>query len=49
MSKLASVVLVAVVVISAGCSSMGMGGKTTTSSYSDMSHWEHDQIYSGRE
>lgn len=30
MSKLASIALVAVVLISAGCSSMGMGGMTTT-------------------
>ncbi|HEY3047777.1 MAG TPA: hypothetical protein VGJ72_09990 [Polaromonas sp.] len=51
MSKLAWVALVAVVLISAGCSSMGMGGSTTTSStsYGDMSHWAHDSLYSGRE
>jgi len=48
MSKLARVALVVVLLISAGCSSMGMGGKTTTS-YGDTSRWCQDPLYSGRE
>lgn len=46
MSKLASIALVAVVLISAGCSSMGMGGKTTTSS-DNMSQLIQDSGYRG--
>ncbi|ABE44151.1 hypothetical protein Bpro_2225 [Polaromonas sp. JS666] len=46
MSKLASIALVVVVLISAGCSSIGMGGKTTTSS-GDMSQLEQVSHYKG--
>lgn len=46
MSKLAWVAIVAVVLISAGCSSMGMSGKATTS-YGDMSQLGQDSLYRG--
>lgn len=46
MSKLARMALMAVVLISAGCSSMSMGEMATTS-YGDMAQQGQDSLYRG--